>query len=145
MDDDKFGLCGIIWIVCLFALIFVFRVIGLHIALNVILSLVISLAVTTWILIKWSKQEGDISYMIQVGVFWIFLSLDIDIIYDIEEYPNNFQSKEDLLTYSKQHKDVWAKLTKEQCNGKYSLYKYDTLPRGRVSYNIEDKSYNIIF
>lgn len=83
--------------------------------------------------------------MIQVGVFWIFLSLDIDIIYDIEEYPNNFQSKEDLLTYSKQHKDVWAKLTKEQCNGKYSLYKYDTLPRGRVSYNIEDKSYNIIF
>lgn len=55
MDDDKFGLCGIIWIVCLFALIFVFRVIGLHIALNVILSLVISLAVTTWILIKWSK------------------------------------------------------------------------------------------
>ena len=83
--------------------------------------------------------------MIQVGVFWIFLSLDIDIIYDIEEYPNNYQSKEDLLTYSKQHKDVWAKLAKEQCNGKYSLYKYDTLPRGRVSYNIEDKSYNIVF
>ena len=82
--------------------------------------------------------------MIRVGVFWIFLSLGIDIIYDIEEYPNDYQSKEILLTYSKQHKDVWAKLAKEQCNGKYCLYKYDALLRGRVSYNIEDKTYNII-
>lgn len=55
MDDDKFGVCGLIWIVILFVLIFIFREIGLHIALNVILSLVISLAITTWILIKWSK------------------------------------------------------------------------------------------
>lgn len=83
--------------------------------------------------------------MIQVGVFWIFLSLDIDIIYDIEEYPNDYQSREVLLTYSKQHKDVWANLAKQQCGGKYSLYKYDALMRGRVSYNLEDKSYNIIF
>ena len=55
MDDDKFGICGLIWIVSLFILIFVFKEIGLHIALNIILSLVISLAVTTWLLIKLTK------------------------------------------------------------------------------------------
>lgn len=55
MDDDKFGICGLIWIFSLFTLIFVFREIGLHIALTVILSLVISLTITTLILIKWMK------------------------------------------------------------------------------------------
>lgn len=91
------------------------------------------------------KIGRDKRYMLRVGVFWIFFSLDIDIVYDIEEFPNNYQSKEVLLTYSRQHKDVWEKLAKEQCDAKYNRYKYDALPRGRVSYNIEDKSYNIIF
>ena len=55
--------------------------------------------------------------MIKVGVFWVSVLINIDIIYDIEEYPDDYQDKEMLITYSKQHKDVWGKLSKEQCGG----------------------------
>lgn len=58
--------------------------------------------------------------------------LDIDIIFDVEEYPDDYQAEDTLITYSKQHKDVWEKLSKEQYGGKYSTYKFDALPRGRV-------------
>ena len=83
--------------------------------------------------------------MIKVGVFWVSALLNVDIIFDIEEYPDDYQSKDMLLTYSKQHKDVWEKLSMEQCGGKYSLYKIDVLPRGRVWYDLEEKSYKIVF
>ena len=83
--------------------------------------------------------------MIKVGVFWVSAFLDIDIIFDVEEYPNDYQSKDILLTYSKQHKDVWERLSKEQCGGKYRNYKFDTLPRGRVWYDLEEKAYKIVF
>ena len=83
--------------------------------------------------------------MIKVGVFWVSALLDIDIIFDIEEYPDDYQSEDMLLTYSKQHKDVWERLSKEQYGGKYSIYKFDTLPRGRVWYDLEEKSYKIVF
>ena len=77
--------------------------------------------------------------MIKVGVFWISALLNIDIIYDIETYLTDIDCKDILITYSKQHKDVWDKLSKEQFDGKYSSYKYDTLPRGRVWYDLEEK------
>lgn len=83
--------------------------------------------------------------MIKVGVFWISALLNIDIIYDIETYSTDIDCKEILITYSKQHKDVWEKLSKEQFDGKYSSYKYDTLPRGRVWYDLEEKKYKIAF
>lgn len=83
--------------------------------------------------------------MIKVGVFWVSALLNVDIIFDIEEYPDYYQKKDALLTYSKQHKDVWKRLSKEQCNGKYNLYKFDTLPRGRVWYDLEEKSHKIVF
>ena len=83
--------------------------------------------------------------MIKVGVFWVSVLLTVDIIFDIEEYPEDYQSKDMLVTYSKQHKDVWERLSKEQCGGKYSTYKFDALPRGRVWYDLEDKSYKIVF
>ena len=83
--------------------------------------------------------------MIKVGVFWVSAFFDIDIIFDFEEYPEDYQSKDILLTYSKQHKDVWERLSKEQCGGKYSTYKFDTLPRGRVWYDLEEKAYKIVF
>jgi len=82
--------------------------------------------------------------MIKVGVFWISALLSIDIIYDIEKYKLN-EASEPLITYSKQHKDVWDKLSKEQFGGKYSSYKYDTLPRGRVWYDTEEKQYEVVF
>ena len=84
-------------------------------------------------------------YMIKVGVFWFSYLLSLDIIYDIEEYSENGSSNDVLLTYSKQHKDVWCKLSQEQCGGKYSSYKFDSLPRGRVWYDLEEKSYKIVF
>lgn len=82
--------------------------------------------------------------MIKVGVFWVSALLDIDVIFDIEEYPDDYQDKEMLITYSKQHKDVWEKLSKEQYGGKYSTYKFDALPRGRVWYDLEEKAYKIV-
>ena len=83
--------------------------------------------------------------MIKVGVFWASVLLNVDIILDIEEYPEDYQSKDMLLTYSKQHKDVWERLSKEQCGGKYSTYKFDAIPRGRVWYDLEEKAYKIVF
>ena len=82
--------------------------------------------------------------MIKVGVFWVSVLLDIDIIFDIEEYSDDYKSEDMLLTYSKQHKDVWERLSKEQCGGKYSTYKFDALPRGRVWYDLEEKAYKIV-
>ena len=83
--------------------------------------------------------------MIKVGVFWVSILINIDIIYDIEEYPDDYQFEDSLLTYSKQHKDVWERLSKEQLRGKYSIYQFDTLPRGRVWYDLEEKAYKIVF
>lgn len=83
--------------------------------------------------------------MIKVGVFWVSVLLDIDVIFDIEEYSDDYKSEDMLLTYSKQHKDVWERLSKEQCGGKYSTYKFDALPRGRVWYDLEEKAYKIVF
>ena len=83
--------------------------------------------------------------MIKVGVFWVSAFLDIDIIFDVEEYPDDYKSKDMLVTYSKQHKDVWERLSKEQFGGKYSIYNFDTLPRGRVWYDLEEKAYKIVF
>ena len=83
--------------------------------------------------------------MIKVGVFWASTLLNINIIFDFEEYQDDYQSEDMLLTYSKQHKDVWEKLSREQCGGKYSIYKFDDLPRGRVWYDLEEKSYKIGF
>lgn len=83
--------------------------------------------------------------MIKVGVFWVSTLFTIDIIYDIEEYPDNYNAKDTLITYSKQHKDVWRVLSKKQYEGKYSSYQYDTLPRGRVWYDTEERSYKIVF
>ena len=82
--------------------------------------------------------------MIKVGVFWVSVVLDIDIIFDVEEYSNDYQAEDMIITYSKQHKDVWEKLSKEQCGGKYSAYKFDALPRGRVWYDLEEKAYKIV-
>lgn len=50
--------------------------------------------------------------MIKVGVFWVSVLTNIDIIYDIEEYPDDYQFEDSLLTYSKHHKDVWERLRK---------------------------------
>ena len=38
--------------------------------------------------------------MIKVGVFWVSVLLNVDIIFDVEEYPDDYQSKDMLLTYS---------------------------------------------
>lgn len=83
--------------------------------------------------------------MIKVGVFWVAAFLGVDIIFDIEEYPDDYQAKDMIITYSKQHKDVWERLSKVQCAGKYSTYKFDALPRGRVWYDLEEKIYKIVF
>ena len=82
--------------------------------------------------------------MIKVGIFWVSAFLDIDIIFDVEEYSNDYQVEDMIITYSKQHKDVWEKLSKEQCGGRYRNYKFDAIPRGRVWYDLEEKAYKIV-
>ena len=52
-------------------------------------------------------------------------------------------SVSDLKTSMK--KANLEKLSKEQYGGKYSIYKFDALPRGRVWYDLEEKTYKIVF
>ena len=54
-DDDKFGVCGLIWILSMFLFASTFREWGFPIWLTVILSLTISLVISTAIYIKWTK------------------------------------------------------------------------------------------
>ena len=82
--------------------------------------------------------------MIKVGIFWASAFWDIDIIFDVEKYSNDYQAEDMIITYSKQHKDLWETLSKEQCGGKYSTYKFVALPRGRVWYDLEEKAYKIV-
>lgn len=76
---------------------------------------------------------------VTVGVFWL---CNFDIIWDKEEYEITKETKI-IIDYSKQHKEVWASLSNNQFNGKYSKYKYDFFMRGRVAYDCESKSYLI--
>lgn len=55
MDDDKFGVCGLIWILSMILFASAFIEWGLPIWLTVILSLAISLVISTVIYIKWTK------------------------------------------------------------------------------------------
>ena len=55
MDDDKFGVCGLIWIVSMFLFATTFKEWGFPIWLTVVLSLTLSLALFTVIYLKWTK------------------------------------------------------------------------------------------
>ena len=55
MDDDKFGACGIIWIVSMFLFASAFREWGFPIWQTVVLSLTLSLALSIVIYLKWTK------------------------------------------------------------------------------------------
>ena len=54
-DDDKFGVCGLIWILSMFLFVNAFRVWGFPIWLTVVLSLTLSLALFTVIYLKRTK------------------------------------------------------------------------------------------
>ena len=53
-DEDKFGVCGIIWVITLFLCAIVFRDWGFPMWLGAILSLVISIAISMTIYSKWT-------------------------------------------------------------------------------------------
>ena len=55
MDDDKFGVCGIIWIVSMFLFASAFREWGFPIWLTFVLSLIVSLTISMLIYVKWTK------------------------------------------------------------------------------------------
>lgn len=55
MNDDKFGVCGIIWILSMVLFASTFRECNFPIWLTVVLSLTISLVISTIIYIKWTK------------------------------------------------------------------------------------------
>lgn len=76
---------------------------------------------------------------VKVGVFWL---CNFDIIYDTEECVLSDNSSM-IIDYESEHKDVWAKLSKEQCGGKYANYRYDFFKRGRVAYDCESEEYMI--
>ena len=54
-DDDKYGVCGLIWIVSMFLFISAFKEWGFPGWLTIVLSLTLSLALSTVIYIKWTK------------------------------------------------------------------------------------------
>lgn len=55
MNDDKFGVCGLIWIGCMLLLISAFKEWGIPILLTIILSITIALVIAVWIYNKWTK------------------------------------------------------------------------------------------
>jgi len=55
MDDDKFGVCGLIWIISMFLFVSAFSEWGFPAWLTVILSLIISLAISMGIYSRWTK------------------------------------------------------------------------------------------
>ena len=54
-DDDKFGVCGLSWILSMFLFASVFSEWDFPVWLTVVLSLTISLVISTAIYIKWTK------------------------------------------------------------------------------------------
>lgn len=54
-DDEKFGVCGIIWIVSSFMFAGLFGEWGFPVWLSLILSLAISLTISMVIYTKWTK------------------------------------------------------------------------------------------
>ena len=56
-DEDKFGVCDIIWVITLFLCAIVFRDWGFPIWLGAILSLVISIVISMTIYVKWTKNK----------------------------------------------------------------------------------------
>jgi hypothetical protein len=55
MDDDKFGACGLVWVVSMFLLVSTFREWGFPVGLMVVLSLIVSLTISMLIYVKWTK------------------------------------------------------------------------------------------
>lgn len=56
-DDDKFGICGVIWIVTLLLSTIAFRDWGFPMWLCIILSLAISITISMTIYYKWTKNK----------------------------------------------------------------------------------------
>ena len=56
-DDDKFGICGVIWIVTLLLSAIAFRDWGFPMWLGIILSLAISITLSMTIYYKWTKNK----------------------------------------------------------------------------------------
>lgn len=55
MDDDKFGVCGLIWLISMALFVYIFRELGVNIWLSVVLSVIVSLGMSLGIYIKWTK------------------------------------------------------------------------------------------
>lgn len=54
-DNDKFGVCGLIWIISMILFASAFSEWGFPAWLTVVLSLIISLAISMGIYLKWTK------------------------------------------------------------------------------------------
>ena len=83
---------------------------------------------------------------IKVGVFWVCdEGGKLDIIYDTEEYPADWQSDfgDEFIVYEKEHRDVWKKLSENFVDGKYAGYNYNDFPRGRVTFDSDYGAYMV--
>ena len=79
-----------------------------------------------------------------VGIFWVCDDgKKLDIIYDTEEYSTDYVSDlgDEFVIYEKQHSEVWGKLKRKFFDGKYAAYEFGDFPRGRVTFDSEDKVY----
>ena len=54
-DEDKFGVCGIIWLIILFLCVGLFAKLGFPMWLGITLALAISITISMLIYCKWTK------------------------------------------------------------------------------------------
>lgn len=55
-DDDKFGFCGLVWLLSMALVSHVFKELSLHVWFGIILSFIISTAIFICIYSKWTEN-----------------------------------------------------------------------------------------
>ncbi len=82
---------------------------------------------------------------VKVGIFWVCDDGKTpQLVYDTEEYdPENYFTVlgDEFVMYEKSHREAWKELSAKFFDGKYAFAAFNDYPRGRVTYDSEDKIY----
>jgi hypothetical protein len=82
---------------------------------------------------------------VTVGIFWVCDDGEtLQLIYDTEQYnPDEYFSVlgDEFIMYEKNHRETWKELSAKFYDGKYAFAAFNDYPRGRVTYDSEDKIY----
>ena len=80
---------------------------------------------------------------VKVGIFWVCDDGETpQLVYDTEEYdPETYVTVlgDEFIMYEKSHREQWKALSEKFFDGKYAFAAFNDYPRGRVTYDSEDK------